>query len=93
MLIVLIMEKSDILITDLHESIEENEQGLRVVEGERNTITHRIQNMNSDLIKLKVKSDNVIDTEIQGDNIRLKDRLNNLKTPLNTRFRNLELNS
>jgi len=42
--------------------------------------------MNSDLVKLKVKSNSVIDLDIQNESIRLKDKMNNSETLLNTRF-------
>ena len=42
--------------------------------------------MNSDLVKLKVKNDAVIDIDIQNEIIRLKDMVNNLETLFNTRF-------
>ena len=42
-------------ITDLHESIGTNAQALKAVEGERGSVTYLIQQMNSDLIKFKVK--------------------------------------
>jgi len=35
--------KNPILITDLHESIEENKQVLKFVEGERKTTTYLIK--------------------------------------------------
>ena len=49
--------------------------------------------MNSDLVKLKVKSDVVIGIDIQNEIMRLKDRLNNLETLLNTRFNMIEISS
>ena len=79
-------DKYNTLITDLHQSIETNKQVLKVVEGERSSITYLIQTMNSDLVKLKVNSDNVIDINIQNEIIRLKDRMNNSETVFNTRF-------
>ena len=82
-------DKFNILITDLHESIETNKQVLKVVEGERGSITYLIQQMNSDLVKLKVKSDSVTDTDIHTEIIKLKIRMNDLEALLNTRFRNL----
>ena len=42
--------------------------------------------MNHNLIKLIIKSDAVIDVYIQSEIIRMKDRLNNLETLLNSRF-------
>ena len=77
------------LITYLHQSVETNKQVLKVVEGEISSITYSIQTMNSDLVKLKVKSDNIIDIDIQNEIIRLKDRMNNLETLFNTRFHTL----
>ena len=59
-------DKFDKLITDLHQSVETNKQVLKIVEGERSPITYLIQTMNSDLVKLKVRSDTVIDTDIQN---------------------------
>ena len=55
-------------------------QVLEVVEGERDSITYIIQRMNSVLIKVKIKSDSVIDMDIQNDIVRLKDRMNSLET-------------
>ena len=78
------------LITDLHQSVETNKQVLKFVEGERSSITYRIQTMTSDLVKLKVKSDNVIDTDIHNEIIKLKIRMNDLEALLNTRFRIIE---
>ena len=46
--------------------------------------------MNSDLIKLKVKSNTGIDIDIQNEIIRLKDGINNLETSINTRFNIIE---
>ena len=48
-------DKLNLLITDLHESIETNKQVLKVVEGERGSITYLIQQINSDLVKLNIK--------------------------------------
>ena len=79
-------DKFNKLISELHESIETNKQILKVVEGERSSITYLIQKMNSDLVKLKEKSDAMIDIDIQNETIRLKDRVNNLKTLLNTKL-------
>ena len=83
-------DKFNKLITDLHESIETNKQVLKVVEGERSSITYLIQKMNSDLVKLKIKSDAVIDIHIQNDIIRVKDMVNNLEAFSNTRFNIIE---
>ena len=52
----------------------------KVVESERSSITYLLQKLNSDLVKLKIKSDAVIDIDIQNQIIRLKDRVNNLET-------------
>ena len=79
-------DKFNKLITDLHESIASNKQVLKVVEGERSSLTYLIQTMNSYLIKLNIKSDNVIDTEIQNEIIKLKYRMDDLESLLNTRF-------
>ena len=46
--------------------------------------------MDSDLIKLKVKGANVIDTDIQNEIIKLQHRMNDLESVLNTRFRSIE---
>ena len=46
--------------------------------------------MISDLIKLKVNRDTVIDIDIQNEIIRLKDRMNNLETSFNPRFNIIE---
>ena len=78
------------LITDLHESIESNEQVLKVVEGERSSTTYLIQTMNSDLIKFKTKSDNVVDADTQNEIKKLKYRMDGLESLLNTRFRIIE---
>ena len=78
------------LITYLHESVEANKQVLKVVEGERSSITYLIQKMNSDLVKLKVTSDVVIDIDIQNETIRLKDRVNSLETFLHKTFNIIE---
>ena len=83
-------DKLNLLITELHESIETNKQVLKVVEGERSAITYLIQKMNSDLVKLKVKSDSVIDIDTQNEIIRLKHRMNNLDTLLDTRYISLK---
>ena len=85
-------DKFNLLITELHESIETSKQVLKVVEGERSSVTYLIQTMNSDLVKLKVKSDNVTDTDIQNELIRLKDRMNNLETLFNTRSNTNSIN-
>ena len=84
-------DKFSKLITDLHESIETNTQVLKVVEGECSSITYLIQNMNSDLVKVKVKSDVVIDIDIQNEVIRLKDRMNNSEALLNANFNIIEM--
>jgi hypothetical protein len=47
--------------------------------------------MNHNLTKLKVKSDAVVDVDIQSEIIRLKDRVNNLETLLNSRFSRIEI--
>ena len=47
--------------------------------------------MNSDLVKLKVKSNSVIDIDIQNESIRLKDKVNNSETLLNTRFNIIDI--
>ena len=47
-------------------------------------------NMNSDLVKLKIKSDSVIDINIQNEIIKLKDRMDKLETLCNTRFNIIE---
>ena len=46
--------------------------------------------MNSYLVKLKIKSDAVIDIHIQNDIIRVKDMVNNLEAFSNTRFNIIE---
>ena len=46
--------------------------------------------MNSDWVKLKVKTENVIDIDIQNEIIRLTDKMNNLETLLNTIFSIIE---
>ena len=48
-------DKFNQLIKDLHESIEINKHVVKVVEGERNSIRYMIEQMNHDLIKLKLK--------------------------------------
>ena len=53
-------------------------------------ITDLIQTMHSYLVKLKVKSDALIDIDIQNEIIRLKDRVNNLETLSKTRFNIIE---
>ena len=78
------------LITYLHESVEANKQVLKVVEGERSSITYLIQKMNPDLVKLKVTSDVVIDIDIQNEIIRLKGRVNSLETFLQTKSNIIE---
>ena len=84
-------DKFNKLITDLHPSIETNTQVLKVVEGEWSSIAYLSQNMNSDLVKVKVKNDVVIDIDIQNEIIRLKDRVDTLETLLNTRFNIIEI--
>ena len=54
-------------------------------------ITKTFQNNNSDLVKLKVKRDAVIDIDIQNEIIRLKDRMNSLETLLSARFSIIEM--
>ena len=49
--------------------------------------------MNSELVKLKVKSDIGVDIHIQHEIIRLKGRMNNLEALFNTRFNNIENSS
>ena len=46
--------------------------------------------MNSDLVKVKVKSDIVIGIDIQNEIIRLKDKMKNLETLFNTRLNIIE---
>ena len=46
--------------------------------------------MNSYSVQLKVQSDIVIDIDIQSETVRLKERMNNLETLLNTRFSIIE---
>ena len=65
-------DKSNKLITYRHQSFETNKQVLKLVEGERSSMIYLIQTMNSDLVKLKVKSENVIDTDIHNEIIKLK---------------------
>ena len=89
MLIVLI-DKFKKLITDLNQSIETNKQVLKVVEGERSSMIHLVQTMNSDLVKLNVKSGNVTDKDIHHGIIKLKVRMTDLQALLNTRFRIIE---
>ena len=55
-------------------------------EGETSSITYPIQTIHSDLVRLRVKSDNVMDIDIQNEIIRLKDRMNGLETLLKTKF-------
>ena len=64
-------------------SNEKNKTSLNVVEGDRNSFTYLIQNINSDLIKFKVKSDTAIGIGIQNEVIRLKERVSNLEKLLN----------
>ena len=73
-------DKFDKLITYLHQSVETNKQVSKIVEGEKSSRTYLIQTMNSDLVKLRVKRDNVIDINIQNEITRLKDRMNILGT-------------
>ena len=80
-------DKFNKLITDLHQPIETNKQVLKVVEGEMSSMIYLIQAMSSDLVKLKVRSDNVIDTDIHNEIIKFKNRMNDLEAFLNTRFR------
>ena len=47
--------------------------------------------MNSGLVKLKVKSNSVIDIDIQNESIRLKDKMNTSETLLNTRFNIIDI--
>ena len=82
-------DKFNQLIKDLHEPIEKTV--LKVVEGERSSITYLIQKMDSDLVKLKVTSDTVIDIDIRNEIIRLKDRVNNLETLWNTRLNIIQI--
>ena len=46
--------------------------------------------MNSDLVELKVKNDNVIDVDLQTEIIRLKDRMKSLEELCNTRCNSIE---
>jgi hypothetical protein len=46
--------------------------------------------MDADLVEVKVKSDAVIDRHL-NEIIRLKDRVNNLETLLNTRFNIIDI--
>ena len=84
-------DKFNQLISTLNESVETNKHVIKVVEGERGSITYLIQQMNHNLVKLKVKSDAVVDVDIQSEIIRLKDRVNNLETLLNSRFSRIEI--
>ena len=68
-----------------------NKHVLKVVESGRNSITHLIQQMDSDLLKLKVQSDAVSDIDIQNEIIRLKDRMNKLETVFNEIFNSLKI--
>ena len=63
---------------------------LKVVEGERSSTTYVLQKMSSDLVKLKVKRDAVIDIDIQNEIIILKDRVDSLETLFKTRFNIIE---
>ena len=84
-------DKFNQLISDLNESVETNKHVIKIVEGERGSITYLIQQMHRDLTKLKIKSDAVVDVDIQSEIIRLKDRVNNLETLLNSRFSRIEI--
>ena len=53
-------------------------------------MTYLIQKLNSDLVKVKVKSDAVSDIDIQNEIIRLKCRVDNLETILNTIYNIIE---
>ena len=55
----------------------------------KSSMTYLIQKMNSDVVK-KVKSDAVNDIDIQNEIMRLKDRVDNLETILNTRYNIIE---
>ena len=57
-------DKFNQLIKELNESIVINKHIVKRVEGERNTITYLIQQMNHDLTKLKIKSDSVNDEKL-----------------------------
>ncbi len=50
-----------------------------------------IQQMNHRLVKLRIKSDAVVDVYIQSEIIRMKYRLNNLETLLNSRCSKIEI--
>ena len=65
-------DKFDKLITDLYQWVATNKQVLNTLEGERSSTTYFIQTMSSDWVKLKVKSDNVIEVEINNDIIRIE---------------------
>lgn len=84
-------DKFNQLISDLNESVETNKHFIKIVEGERGSITYLIQQMNHNLTKLRIKSDAVVDVDIQSEIIRMKDRLNNLETLLNSRFSKIEI--
>ena len=84
-------DKFNQLISDLNESVETNKHVINIVEGERGSITYLIQQMNHNLTKLKIKSDAVVDVYVQSEIIRLKDRVNNLETLLNSRFSRLDI--
>ena len=84
-------DKFNQLISDLNESVETNKHVIKIVEGERGSITYLIQQMNHNLTKLRIKSDAVVDVYIQSEIIRMKDRLNNLETLLNSRFSRIEI--
>ena len=84
-------EKFNQLISNLNESVETNKQIVKNVEGERGSITYLIQQMNHNLIKLKIKSDAVVDVDIQSEIIRLNDKVKNLELLLNSRFSRIEI--
>jgi len=84
-------EKFNHLISDLNESVETNKQVIKRAEGGRGSITYLIQQMNHNLTKLKIKSDAVVDVDIQSEIIRLNDRVKNLETLLNSRFSRIEI--
>ena len=56
-------DKFNQLIKELNESIVINKHIVKRVEGERNTTTYLIQQMNHDLTKLEIKSDSVNDAK------------------------------
>ena len=67
-------EKFNQLIKDLHASIERNKHVVKVVEGERGSIRYMIEQMNHDLIKLKIKSESVNDRDNKLEVIRLNEK-------------------